>query len=55
MSFEMKFANNDDRKIFNLSSSSNDSIISISSYEPSGAITYHLLNTYQLDTEVSPI
>ncbi|EAR86922.2 WD domain, G-beta repeat protein (macronuclear) [Tetrahymena thermophila SB210] len=55
MSFEMKFQNNDDHKIFFLSSSSNDSIISIASYEPAGSITYHLLNTYQLDTEVSPI
>lgn len=55
MSFEMKFPNNEDHKIFFLSSSSNDSIISISSYDPSGSITYHLLNTYQLDTEVSPI
>ncbi len=55
MSFEMKMANNEDHKIFYLSSSSNDSIITIASYEPVGSITYHQLNTYQLDAEISPI
>ena len=55
MSFEMKMPNGEDHKIFFLSCSQTDSLISIVSYEPTGNISYHLLKPYSIETEISPI
>ncbi len=46
MSFEMKTPTNDDNKIYFLSSTGNNSIISIVSNESQPNVNYHLLNTY---------
>jgi len=55
MSFEMKLSSGEDIKLFSISSSFNDSIISLSAYESQGYINFYILNTYQLDSEVPPI
>lgn len=52
----MKTNTSTDHKIIYISNSANDSIITIVSSSGSPAqLSYNVLNTLQLDTEVSPI
>jgi hypothetical protein len=48
----MKFADGQDHIITQVSSSTNDSNMSIISRDVKNNLDYHMLNTYQLDTDV---